>query len=132
MIDYITLKHLHLLTIIISMGLFVLRFLWTVRGSAIATKRGIKIAQHISDTLLLTSGVMLVLMAHYYPFSPQATWLTEKLFGVIIYILFGHIALSKRTGNQNIRWIAFILATGCLYLIAKLAITKSPLLMGYL
>ncbi|VTR16113.1 Invasion gene expression up-regulator, SirB [Serratia fonticola] len=60
------------------------------------------------------------------------SWLTEKLFGVIIYILLGYVALGKKTQSWNIRTLAFVLALGCLYLIVKLATTKIPFLMGYL
>jgi uncharacterized membrane protein SirB2 len=93
-------------------------------------KRWVKIMPHVVDTLLLLSGVALIFITHFYPFSPQGTWLTEKLFGVIIYILLGFVALSKRPRSQTMRWLAFILALGCLYLIVKLAMTKIPLLLG--
>ena len=41
----------------------------------------------VVDTLLLLSGIALMAKAHIQPFSGQAQWLTEKLFGVIIYIV---------------------------------------------
>ncbi|MBX9473969.1 SirB2 family protein [Yersinia enterocolitica] len=131
-VDYIAMKYLHLLTVVISITLFVLRFFWKCRGSAMMDKRWVKITPHINDTLLFVSGIVLIFITGFYPFSPQGTWLTEKLFGVIIYILLGYVALGNRTRSQNRRWLAFILALGCLYLIIKLATTKLPLLMGYL
>jgi uncharacterized membrane protein SirB2 len=94
-------------------------------------KRWVKITPHVNDTLLLVSGSVLIFVTGFYPFNPQGTWLTEKLFSVIIYILLGYVALGKQN-SQNIRWLAFILALGCLYLVVKLATTKLPLLMGYL
>ncbi|HGW3321670.1 TPA: SirB2 family protein, partial [Yersinia enterocolitica] len=33
-VDYIAMKYLHLLTVVISITLFVLRFFWKCRGSA--------------------------------------------------------------------------------------------------
>ncbi|CAH0217952.1 Release factor glutamine methyltransferase [Rahnella aquatilis] len=127
---YVWIKNLHLLTITLSIASFVLRLFWKWAGSAMMQKRWVKTVPHIVDTVLLLSGISLIFITHFYPFSPQGTWLTEKIFGVIIYIALGFVALSKRPVSQNIRWLAFILALACLYLILKLALTKIPLLMG--
>jgi uncharacterized membrane protein SirB2 len=130
-VGYIAMKYLHLLTAAISITLFLMRYFWKCRDSAMMEKRWVKITPHVNDTLLLVSGSVLIFVTGFYPFSPQGTWLTEKLFSVIIYILLGYVALGKRH-SQNIRWLVFILALGCLYLVVKLATTKLPLLMGYL
>ncbi len=54
---------------------------------------------------------------------------SEKLFGVIIYIVLGFIALDyRRMHSQQARIIAFPLALVVLYIIIKLATTKVPLL----
>ncbi len=67
--------------------------------------------------------------AHILPFSGQAQRPTEKLFGVIIYIVLGFIALDyRRMHSQQARIIAFPLALVVLYIIIKLATTKVPLL----
>jgi uncharacterized membrane protein SirB2 len=130
MASYVWIKNLHLLTITLSITLFVLRFFWKWAGSAMMQKRWVKVVPHIVDTLLLLSGISLIFITHFYPFSPQGTWLTEKIFGVIIYIALGFVALSKRPVSQKTRWLAFILAFACLYVILKLALKKIPLLMG--
>ena len=116
---YIGIKHLHLLTVAISVVLFILRFFW------------VKIAPHVNDTLLFVTGIALVFITRFYPFTPQGTWLTEKLVGVIIYVVLGYVALGKRPRSQKVRCFAFVAALVCLYLIIKLAMTKMPLLMGY-
>lgn len=132
MAAYMALKHLHLLTVAISITLFVLRFFWKWRASKMMNKRWVKITPHINDTVLFVTGIALVVMFKFYPLLGMDSWLTEKLFGVIIYILLGYVALGKKTQSWNIRTLAFVLALGCLYLIVKLATTKIPLLMGYL
>jgi uncharacterized membrane protein SirB2 len=132
MAAYMALKHLHLLTVAISISLFILRFIWQWRGSPIMQQRWVKITPHINDTLLFLSGTALVVMFKLYPLLGMDSWLTEKLFGVIIYILLGYVALGKKTRSQQKRTLAFVLALGCLYLIIKLATTKIPFLMGYL
>ncbi|HKM95950.1 MAG TPA: invasion regulator SirB2 [Buttiauxella sp.] len=128
MATYFALKHLHILTVIISVSLFVLRYWWQYRDSAMSNKRWVRIVPHVNDTVLLASGAALVMMTHFYPFSPQGAWLTEKLFGVIIYIVLGFIVLGKRPRSQQIRLFAFLLALVVLYIIIKLATTKIPLL----
>jgi len=128
MAAYFALKHLHILTVVISISLFVLRYVWQYRGSAMSTKRWVRIVPHVNDTVLLASGVALVLITHFYPFTPQGAWLTEKLFGVIIYIALGFISLGRRPRSQQTRWIAFLLGLVVLYIIIRLATTKIPLL----
>ncbi|TNV22211.1 SirB family protein [Buttiauxella sp. B2] len=128
MATYFALKHLHILTVFISVSLFVLRYWWQYRGSAMSNKRWVRIVPHVNDTVLLVSGVALVMITHFYPFTPQGAWLTEKLFGVIIYIVLGFIVLGKRPRSQQVRWFAFLLALVVLYIIIKLATTKIPLL----
>lgn len=128
MATYFALKHLHILTVIISVSLFVLRYWWQYRDSAMSNKRWVRIVPHVNDTVLLASGAALVMITHFYPFSPQGAWLTEKLFGVIIYIVLGFIVLGKRPRSQQIRLFTFLLALVVLYIIIKLATTKIPLL----
>lgn len=132
MTAYTALKHFHLLTVAISITLFVLRFYWQWCRSPIVGRRWVKIAPHLNDTLLFVSGIALVVTFGFYPLLGMDSWLTEKLFGVIIYILLGYVALGKKTKSQRLRTVAFVLALGCLYLIIKLATTKIPFLMGYL
>ena len=128
MAAYFAVKHLHILTVVISISLFILRYWWQYRSSPMSSKRWVRIVPHVNDTVLLGSGVALVLITHFYPFTPQGAWLTEKLFGVIIYIVLGFITLGRRPRSQQVRWIAFLLGLVVLYIIVKLATTKVPLL----
>ncbi|WP_165463112.1 SirB2 family protein [Atlantibacter sp.] len=128
MATYFALKHMHILTAFLSVSLFILRYWWQYRGSAMSTKRWVRIVPHINDTILLGTGVALVVITHFYPFTPQGAWLTEKLFGVIIYIVLGFIALGRRPRSQQVRWIAFLLGLVVIYIVIKLATTKIPLL----
>lgn len=128
MATYLVFKHLHIALVCLSVGLFILRFAWQFRQTASGQRRWVRVVVHIIDTLMLLSGVALVMITHFYPFSPQGIWLTEKLFGVIIYIVLGVVALGRRPRSQKVRWIAFLLALIVVYVIVKLAITKVPLL----
>ncbi|MDI3367063.1 SirB2 family protein [Pantoea sp. V108_6] len=125
---YPLIKNLHLLTVAVTILLFLLRFYWQRIGSAMLQRRWVRILPHVNDTLLLLSGASLVMITHFYPFSPQGSWLTEKLLGVIIYIALGSVALSRRPRSDRTRWIAFIVALIALVTIIKLALSKMPLL----
>ncbi|MBZ6392004.1 MAG: SirB2 family protein [Pantoea dispersa] len=152
---YPLIKNFHLLTVAITITLFLLRFYWLTTGSALLQRRWVRIAPHINDTFLLLSGALLVLITHFYPLTPQGSWLTEKLLAVIIYIALGSVALSRRPrsmgaprggpffclvgvcvwvtrpgrpGGVPRRWVACLVAVVALLLVIKLAMTKMPLL----
>ncbi|NTZ51029.1 invasion regulator SirB2 [Citrobacter gillenii] len=119
----------HLISIALSVGLLTLRFWWRYTQARLASAHWTRIAPPVIDTVLLLSGVALIAKTHILPFTEQGTWLTEKLFGVIIYIVLGFIALDyRRARSQQARLIAFPLALVVLYIIIKLATTKIPLL----
>ena len=119
----------HLISIALSISLFVLRYGWRECHSARAHARWTRVVPPVVDTFLLLSGVGLIAKTHILPFTEQGTWLTEKLFGVIIYIVLGFIALDyRRVRSRQARLIAFLLALVVLYIIIKLATTKIPLL----
>ena len=124
---YPLIKNLHLVTVWITVTLFLLRFYWLRRGSPLLTRRWVRMLPHVNDTLLLLSGVALVMITHFYPFTPQGSWLTEKLLAVIIYIALGFVALSRRPRTDRTRWIAFLVALIALVTIITLALTKMPL-----
>ncbi|MBJ9321411.1 invasion regulator SirB2 [Citrobacter portucalensis] len=123
------LLNVHLISIALSVGLLTLRFWWRYTDSRLVCARWTRIVPPVVDTVLLLSGVALMVKAHILPFTEHGTWLTEKLFGVIIYIVLGFIALDyRRARSQQARLIAFPLALVVLYIIIKLATTKIPLL----
>lgn len=119
----------HLICVALSVSLFVARYWWRYYGHALAAARWTRIVPPVIDTLLLLSGIGLIVKTHILPFTESGSWLTGKLFGVIIYIVLGFIALDYRQArSQQARFIAFPLALVVLYIIIKLATTKIPLL----
>lgn len=121
--------YLHIASAIFSVSFFTLRYWWMHHRSALLEARWVHVLPHIVDSVLLLSGVALVVMTRYFPFTEEGAWLTEKLFGVIIYIFLGFVALGRRRPrSQQSRFIAFLLALMVLCIIVKLAITKVPLL----
>lgn len=125
MSTFSVLLNVHLISIALSVGLLTLRFWWRYTDSRLACARWTRIVPPVVDTVLLLSGIALMVKAHILPFTEHGTWLTEKLFGVIIYIVLGFIALDyRRARSQQVRLVAFPLALVVLYIIIKLATTK--------
>jgi uncharacterized membrane protein SirB2 len=122
--------YLHIAAVVISVLFMVVRFFWICRQSPKLQEKWVRISPHVTDTVLLLTGIILTIAGQCYPFTEAGNWLTEKLFGVIIYILLGFIALSKRRRAPAIRWIAFLLGMGCITWVIDVAIIKVPLVLG--
>ncbi len=120
---------LHLTSVALSISLFVLRYWWRWAHHPRAQARWVRVVPHVVDSVLLLSGAGLMGVTGYIPFTVKGAWLTEKLFGVIIYIVLGFIALGRhRPRSQQSGFIAFLLGLVVLYIIIKLAATKVPIL----
>lgn len=121
--------YLHIASAIFSVSFFALRYWWMHHRSPLFDARWVRVLPHCVDSTLLLSGLALMVMTRYYPFTEEGGWLTEKLFGVIIYIFLGFVALGRRRPrSQQSGFVAFLLALMVLCIIVKLAITKVPLL----
>jgi uncharacterized membrane protein SirB2 len=120
------LKHSHMLFIALSVSFLAVRFLLSLKSSALLQKKFFKIAPHVVDTFLLLTAIGLMLTIQQYPF--QTPWLTEKLFGLFAYIGLAVMALKGRT--LLMRWVGFVGALSWLALVGKVAITKTPMLFG--
>jgi uncharacterized membrane protein SirB2 len=122
---YTAIKHIHLSLIVISVLLFILRFVWTINQSQMVEKMWVKIVPHVVDTVLLLSALTLCVLISQYPLVDA--WLTEKMLGLVMYIFMGTIAL--KTGKTGfMRSVGFVGALSWLAFMAVIAITKQPLL----
>lgn len=119
----------HLISVALTIGFFIARYWWRYSNNPLINARWVRIAPHCIDTVLFLSGAGLMWKTGYLPFTDKGAWLTEKLFGVIIYIALGFIALGRRRPrSQQSRFIAFLLALVVLFIIIQLAITRIPIL----
>lgn len=119
----------HLVSVALTIGFFIVRYWWRYSNNPLINARWVRIAPHGIDTVLFLSGAGLMWKTGYLPFTDKGLWLTEKLFGVIIYIALGFIALGRRRPrSQQSRFIAFLLALVVLFIIIQLAITRIPIL----
>ncbi|MDW6093557.1 SirB2 family protein [Vibrio rhizosphaerae] len=125
---YLGLKYFHILTIVVSVALFCLRYGLMMLNSQVLHHRFLKVAPHVIDTLLLLSGVALCVVTGFIPFTSEAVWLTEKLMCMLAYIALGVFAL-KLGKNKLLRSLAFLGALGWVVMAAKISLTKLPILM---
>ncbi len=126
---YHALKHTHLLFLALSVFLFVVRFGLLMAKSQWLEKKWLKVVPHLIDTALLTTGIALIGITGFMPFTEHSMWMTEKLACVLAYFALGFVALRYSHGIL-FKLFAFLGALGWLYVAAKLAITKTPLLSG--
>lgn len=126
---YDVLKHFHLLTVGLSALLLSVRYALMMANSPMLQHPFLQRFPHINDSLLLLSGIGLIFITGFIPFTPAAPWLTEKLTCVMAYIALGFFAL--RFGkNKLLRTFSFFGALGWLAMAGKIAVTKVPTFFG--
>ena len=114
----------HVLSALVSITFFIVRFIWKVTDNPNLQKKFVKIAPHVIDTLLLLSALVLTVMISQYPFVNS--WLTVKLIALIVYIGLGLVAL--RLGKTKAaRRTAFVAAVALFAFIVSVALTHNPL-----
>ncbi|AMF93758.1 SirB2 family protein [Vibrio fluvialis] len=126
---YEGLKHFHLLTIGLSALLLSVRYVLMMMDSELRQHKFLKVFPHIVDTFLLLSGIGLIFVTGFVPFTAAAPWMTDKLTSVLAYIALGFFAL-KLGRNKLLRTFAFFGALGWLAIAGKIAVTKVPMFFG--
>ncbi|MEC8417212.1 MAG: SirB2 family protein [Pseudomonadota bacterium] len=121
---YMMAKHLHLTAVALSILFFIFRFIWSQFDANALSKKWVKITPHIIDTVLLASAIWLCIILSQYPLVNA--WLTFKVIGVVLYIVFGLFALKKAKTAVG-RWAFFVAAIAVLMATAMVAVTKQPL-----
>jgi uncharacterized membrane protein SirB2 len=121
---YAELRTLHIACAFASIVLFVLRHVLSLRNIDWRKSRALRIMPHVVDTLLLISAILLTIAIGQYPFVNS--WLTVKLFALVVYIYLGMQAF-KTNRSQGARRIAFLAAVIVFGFIVTVARTHSPL-----
>ncbi|WP_375749325.1 SirB2 family protein [Vibrio sp. HN007] len=126
---YLELKQFHVLTVLISISLYLFRFFRYYRFEiAKLQPTWFKHLPHLNDTLLLSSGIALISVTGFTPFTDAAPWLTFKLCGVFFYIFCGFLAMRKKASIKS-RYFYFSASIGWLVFIVTLAIGKNTALL---
>ena len=120
---YLLLKYSHLALALVSVSGFAIRGYWMLTSSPRLAARLTRIAPHIVDTLFFLSGVALVL--HLELPVMASVWLLAKLVAIVVYIVFGAIAL-RRGPTLQVRMVAFVIALAAFAYIVGAALSKSP------
>ena len=121
--DYPTLKGIHLSAVALSLGGFVVRAPAAILEAVWVRHRIMRVLPHLIDTVLLTSAIGLAWMAGLNPL--QTPWLLTKILALLIYIALGSLAV-KPGRPKFLRWSALLLALGVATHIVSVALTKSP------
>lgn len=123
MIAYYTLlKHLHMTLALVSLLLFLYRWLLALGGSARLQQKWLKVLPHVNDTFLLLLGVLLAVTLQMSP--GQQPWLMAKLIALVVYIGFGVMALKRPARGQKV--LAGVAALAVFGYMVGAALTKSP------
>jgi len=119
--DYTLLRLLHIVTVYVTLALFLLRGLWMLLDSPRLGQRWVRVLPHVNDTLLLAAAIGLVVVLELNPL--EQPWILAKIIGLLAYIGLGTVAL-KRGRSKAIRVKAFIAALGVFAYIVAVAVTK--------
>ena len=84
MSTFSVLLNVHLISIALSVGLLTLRFWWRYTDSRLACARWTRIVPPVVDTVLLLSGIALMVKAHILPFTEHGTSFWVLLRSIIV------------------------------------------------
>ncbi len=104
---YDVIKTVHIITVYVSICLFVYRGAIIYAARRPLSGRLLKIVPHVNDALLLVMAVSLVVLGSYSPV--EHPWLAAKIGLLITYILLGMAALKWWVGSAR-GGIAMLLA----------------------
>jgi len=120
---YLTLKHIHVAFVALSLLTFLVRGVWLFVDSAMLGERWVKLLPHVVNAILLASGIAL---AMYLSMSPgNQPWLMAKIVGLIAYVGLG-VAAFRASGPtaRKLLWTSALVAFA---FIVSVAVRKTPL-----
>jgi uncharacterized membrane protein SirB2 len=123
-LDYTTLKQLHVGCAAASGALFVTRGTLMLAAPGALGARWARILPHLVDTILLAAALGMLWAARINPFA--APWLLAKLAALVLYVGLGTVAL-KRGRTRGVRLTAWLAALAVFAYIVAVAVTKNPL-----
>jgi len=119
---YLMTKNLHITLAALSLALFLIRAILSVRESPWLERRWMQILPHVMDTLLLICGLTLMTLLKAWPH--QTPWLAAKLIALLLYIGAGSMAI-KRARTPLGRALFTLLALLIFGYMVLVAITKT-------
>lgn len=122
--SYLAVKHIHLICILTSLILYMLRGTWALYYPDKLNAKWVKVLPHVIDTVLLLSGLTLAFFLKQYPFVDH--WLTAKVLALCLYIGLGSYVIKGR-GSQQKKLLVFIAALLTFAYIISVAVNHHPL-----
>ncbi len=120
--SYTLLKTLHVTTVVISLILFLWRWIYVLQHDPASRPRWMRWVPHVNDSLLFFLGLGLAWQIQQYPFV--AGWLTAKLTALLVYIFLGLYVMRFASGRQA-RFYGGISALTVFGYMAGVAMTKN-------
>jgi uncharacterized membrane protein SirB2 len=124
MLAYNLFKLIHVGTVYVTFGLFLVRGVWMLLDSPRLQDRWVKIVPHLNDTLLLAAAIGMLIVGGMNPFAQP--WLLVKIVGLLLYIWLGTMAL-KRGRTKAQRTLYFVAALATIGYIIAVAVTKQAI-----
>lgn len=122
---YAQIKWVHIITVLCSGSLFLLRGLLVQAGKpGAAMAAPVRYLSYSIDTILLTAALMLLTILPGAMFANG--WLTAKLVLLVVYVVLGTFAL-KRGRTQRTRTICYLAALATFVAMLGIARMHSPL-----
>ncbi len=120
---YLPIKHTHLLLVSISIVFFLIRAGAKLAEAQWLNKKWLRITPHMIDTVLLVSGILLMVITAQYPISQN--WLSVKILLLLGYIVFA--MKGMKSGHVLKQRKYFAAALSCVLLLITVAKTHHPL-----
>lgn len=121
---YPALFHGHIALVVLSVGLFAMRWVGVLAGGNWPMQRRTRVVSMVFDTALLCAGVSLWWLLKLHPL--QQPWLGTKLALLVAYIVLGTFALKRAR-----RWVGKlmfgVLALAVVAQMVAVAQTRNPL-----
>ncbi len=121
---YPQIKLVHVVCVLLSGALFLLRGLGVLAGARWPMRLPVRLASYTIDTVLLTAALMLFTILPGGMFANG--WLTAKVCLLVVYIVLGSFAL-KRLKHRGGRVLAFVAAIAVYLLMLSIARLHHPL-----
>ena len=126
---YMIFKHSHFLFIALTVLLFIARFVLVISASRFAANKALNGAYMASLTGLVLTGIGLMSVTGFMPFTVESVWLTEKVLAFVAVLLLQYMAL-KGGRTKSIKTFAFIGAISWIAYMGHLAVKHQPMLLG--
>ncbi|NJO12200.1 MAG: SirB2 family protein [Gammaproteobacteria bacterium] len=120
---YPQIRSTHVTAVLLSGGLFALRFAAVVAGFNSARSWPVRYLSYTIDTVLLTAALMLATLLHQYPFVHG--WLTAKVLLLVAYIGLGAYAINYARDTRT-RAVCGVSALFVFATIITVARTRHP------